>query len=524
MDKIYELPYLRKSTDTEDRQVQSIADQLKALTPLADGNILKIFQESKSAKAPGRPVFNEMVAFINSRQDIKGILCWNLSRLARNPIDISTIQWMLQEGVILEVKTPTHTYTEADCDLLMGLEGGLATRYIRDLAKDVKRGLNSKVEKGMRPGLAPLGYQNNLLRVKGEKDVIPHSVYFPLMKKVFSLALTGRYSIVDLAEKANGLKIQSSRGKEVSKQSMYKILRNPFYCGKFVFNNVLYAGSHKPMISEAQFDRIQNIFDNPSKPRAKAPYALTGVFNCPTCHSMITYEKRTKHYKNGTVQEFGYYRCTKKRGPCNEKYLPAAELEKQVVEILDKIKLSRVYVEWAIKWLSRANEEKEQLRQAHFESLNNAYNGVEQRLTNLFDMKISPKNIDGAMITDEDYIAQKQKLVLERKRISKQLEELESTVDEFYDLSEKAFDFASRAKDMFINAKTIDVKKKILLTVGSNLTISGQKVEIQLQKPFKLIEEALIKLKSRKIPLELEKGLLEDSNRFNSYESKIMSG
>src|SRR3989344_1529705 len=161
MDKIHYVLYSRKSTDTEDRQIQSIADQIKALTPLADKNLLKIFQESKSAKAPGRPIFNEMVDLISKRQDIKGVLCWNLSRLARNPIDISTIQWMLQKGVIDEVKTPTRTYTEADCDLLMGLEGGLATRYIRDLSKDVKRGLASRLDKGVMPTLAPLGYENN---------------------------------------------------------------------------------------------------------------------------------------------------------------------------------------------------------------------------------------------------------------------------------------------------------------------------------------------------------------------------
>ena len=58
---------------------------------------------------------------------------------------------------------------------------------------------------------------------------------------------------------------------------------------------------------------------------------------------------------------------------------------------------------------------------------------------------------------------------------------------------------------------------------GSNLTISNQKVEIQLQKPFKLIEVVLIKLKSRQIPLEPEKDLFLGSNLPLSYESKLMS-
>src|SRR3989344_4419861 len=180
MDKKYFVMYPRKSTDTEDRQIQSIADQIKALKPLAENNLLKIFQESKSANAPGRRVFNEMVSFINSRQDIKGILCWNFSRLSRNPIDSGTIQWMLQQGVIDEVISPSRTYTEAEADLIMAIDGGSANKFVRDLSKDVKRGLASRLDKGVMPTLAPLGYQNDQFKPKGSKDIIPPPIYFLL--------------------------------------------------------------------------------------------------------------------------------------------------------------------------------------------------------------------------------------------------------------------------------------------------------------------------------------------------------
>lgn len=59
--------YARKSTDVEDKQVRSIDDQLAVLRALAKDenlNIAQEFIERQSAKKPGRPVFNEMLARI----------------------------------------------------------------------------------------------------------------------------------------------------------------------------------------------------------------------------------------------------------------------------------------------------------------------------------------------------------------------------------------------------------------------------------------------------------------------------
>ena len=56
--------YTRKSTDDKDRQIRSIADQLAELKELAvkeQIEVVDIFVEKQTAKAPGRPVFNEML-------------------------------------------------------------------------------------------------------------------------------------------------------------------------------------------------------------------------------------------------------------------------------------------------------------------------------------------------------------------------------------------------------------------------------------------------------------------------------
>ena len=77
VEKRYYVAYLRKSSESEDRQVQSIEDQRNVILPLAqDKNleVLEVFEEARSAKAPGRPEFDRMVQSIKDRNDVKGIL------------------------------------------------------------------------------------------------------------------------------------------------------------------------------------------------------------------------------------------------------------------------------------------------------------------------------------------------------------------------------------------------------------------------------------------------------------------
>ena len=71
--------YTRKSTDTEDRQVRSLADQLSELRELARKEQLEVvdtFIEKQTAKIPGRPVFAEMLERVE-KGEASGILAWH---------------------------------------------------------------------------------------------------------------------------------------------------------------------------------------------------------------------------------------------------------------------------------------------------------------------------------------------------------------------------------------------------------------------------------------------------------------
>jgi len=104
--------YARKSTDEPERQVLSIEAQMFELREYArkeNLNIVREFVESKTAKEPGREIFNEMVASIE-KGEAEGILAWHPDRLARNSIDGGRIIYLVDTGKITTLKFPTFWF------------------------------------------------------------------------------------------------------------------------------------------------------------------------------------------------------------------------------------------------------------------------------------------------------------------------------------------------------------------------------------------------------------------------------
>ena len=152
--------YARKSTESIDKQVQSIDNQLSAMKKLAkrDGlKIVKIYTESISGgKSGARPEFEKMMKDIESGK-INAILAWKLDRISRNPLDSGRVHQKMNDGEIKMIITDGREYT-ADDDLIFDVESSMDARFRKDLMKNVRSGMVHKAEKGWLPCIPPVGY------------------------------------------------------------------------------------------------------------------------------------------------------------------------------------------------------------------------------------------------------------------------------------------------------------------------------------------------------------------------------
>lgn len=499
------LLYARKSSESEDKQLASVQDQIDILTKLAEDKglpIAKIFTEEKSAKAPGRPVFNELLAMVNKREDIKGIVAWKLNRLSRNPIDSGILQWLLQSGKIVEIVTPSKTYSEADSDLLMSMEGAVANKFIRDLREDTKRGINAKIRKGIAPQLAPPGYYNDKTLNQGERDIKVHPIYFSLVREIFELALTGKWSVTDLTIRAGELGIITG-GKlhnHISHSRLGGLLHDRFYTGMFNYDGVLYQGIHTPMISQAEFDAIQKIYSSRYTSKTKyLDFPLSNNVRCK-CGRGIVGERKTKHYKNGKSQEFVYYRCTRQKynsnSDCPRSRISEKDLLEQASKLVGEIKISPQMVDWAIRQLNEENDAHQHSRISQVEALRRSLDDTTKRLDNLIQLKLSPLNGDGSLLSDQEYSQKRSVYLTDKQRVQEAINAADKGDESWMDIACATFNFAAQAQDL-LDTGTIEQKKDVLRIFGACLTLNDRTLEIQPRTPFIHIREVVEMLKPK---------------------------
>jgi site-specific DNA recombinase len=533
--------YCRKSSEAEDRQVLSIESQNRELEELSSKlnlSVIEIFSESKSAKEPGRPVFNKMMQRLY-RGEAAGVICWKLDRLARNPIDGGSIIWAIKQHGI-KVMTPAQSFAREDDNIiLMYIEFGMAQKYVDDLSKNVKRGLKTKIEKGWYPGLAPLGYLNNTAKITGENTLIKDPERFPLVRQMWDLMLTGLYTPTQILKIANdewGFRTKATRkngGKAIPRSVIYRMFSQPFYYGWFEYpkgSGRLYPGKHEPMITEAEYGRTQKLLAQRGNPRPKLPlaFAFSGMIHCGDCRRTITAEQKHQvicsncrlkfaHRKRSACPrcetpivkmvkplflEYSYYHCSKSSKPrCQQKYVSEAELQDQIDQYLAHIEIPKTFKDWAAKYLSELHGIEGREQKDIIETQQKAYLECSRRIDNLVKLKTSPANIDGSLLSDDEYARQRTELLKAKSSLEQSIGTYGHREDQTMQITAKTIEFAAEARTKFASgdAKT---KKRILSSISSNLTLKDKKLIIKARKPFFFLERSNVCTKGEMCPIE----------------------
>lgn len=370
--------YCRKSSEASDRQAASIDSQKDHLLELAkryDVAVDCVFEESMSAKKPGRLEFGKMIKKIESHPGAT-ILVWKLDRLARNPMDEGTIKWLLQNKTISRIITPERIYLPEDNALISAVEFGMANQYIRDLSTNVKRGNQTKLLKGELPGAAPLGYLDN--KITKQKEVDPSKSL--LIREAFELYATGGYSLKEVNSLMYKRGLTTRGGSKLSKGKLHHTFQNPFYYGTIRRNGQLYPGTHEPIISKILFDQVQDALSGKHhSKKQKHFFPLRGFMNCASCGCLLTATKKKGHV---------YYYCTNGKGNCSQhtKYLRDESADKLVASVFQEIGFCEEDVE--IAYLASKEKTIREFGTAHTQQdeLEKKLKTLQQQLANLINV------------------------------------------------------------------------------------------------------------------------------------------
>jgi len=470
--------YARKSTDEAERQVLSIEAQLTEVREFAKKEgifIVREFIETKSAKKPGRDVFEQMISGIE-KGEAMGILAWHPDRLARNAVDAGKIINLLDTGKLEMLKFPTFWFDKTPQGLFMlSIAFGQSKYYIDNLSENIKRGLRQKLRNGVYPGFAPIGYINELREHKILKD--PEN--WQLVAKLFEEYATGKFTLEQIQKLALYLGLMSRRSKNVlSLSRIQRMLKNPFYYGLFEFKNEIYEGTHEPIISQQLFEKVQRIMADRGKPRKEKPnhnFGFLGIFKCEECGRSITAEQHIK--KSGLV--FRHYRCTKKNTDCKQGFLNEKSLHLQINEIFQKVALPTDWLNPILKKLDAEEKEASQSSKSFAQNVEKEIAEIENKVSRLLDMQLENT------ISLSEYKEKKEKLLNQKTALKQKLADFGRKGNYWLERM-RNFILAAHQANFLFNSENLEEKRSFLQKIGSNWTLRNKIVSFQAQKEWKI--------------------------------------
>ena len=473
------IAYCRKSTDEKDRQVLSIEAQIAELNEFAKREKLHIVEtlvESKTAKEPGRLVFQQMMKLLESGK-ANAILSWHPDRLARNSVDGGQIIYLVDTGKIVDLKFPSFWFENTpQGKFMLNIAFGQSKYYVDNLSENVKRGNRQKLRNGVWPNKAPLGYKN--IVENKSIDIDPEEA--KVVRKSFEMFAEGKYSFIHIARFMAQGGIVNANGKPLKIDQIKSMLQKKFYIGTMEFNGEEFKASHATFISKQLFEKVQERTKKLSRPReTNHDFAFSGLMRCGECGATITAEQHIKYYRrtNRTVK-YIYYRCTKKIKACSQPYLEETKLFDQ---LKSQIKSSALPKSWQSEWKTRLAQDKilaDKSKEKVLALLHSQTESFDSKLNTLLD-----GYLDGTVDSDI-YKTKKSQLFQEKLKLDQQISKTEEQGCSWLEPFSKFVNSAILAQKIARKGSVDSDLRIFVQNIGSNFFLKDKQIIVEWEKPF----------------------------------------
>jgi len=427
----------------------------------------KYIERGTAFKPEERAVFEELLADLDAGI-IDGIVSWHPDRLSRNEINAAQITYRLRKGVIKDLRFCSYNFDNSPEGIMMlQLALSQSQYFSAKLSKDVKRGIEQKLIMGGRPGRAALGYLND----RNTRTVVNDEKLFGLVQRMWVLMLSGLYSPARIMTMANyqwGLRTpKRSRSGDgpMGRGSIYAMFRNPFYAGYIRHSGQLYKGNHTPMVTWAQFERVQELLDQSSRPRTPQvhEFAYTSLIRCGDCRAFITAQLTKGH---------AYYHCThRKTGVrCMQRGTIREErLEDQLITDLDNYTIDPEFYEWACNKLSTVQQARIDEDSKILASQRATLAKTKRQLDTLVDLRTRD------LIDDREFVRRRDDLRVEVRRLEEALATMSERDAANMEKVGRALRFALRAHEMLRRGNAAS-RRAIAAAMGSEYLLTDRRI------------------------------------------------
>lgn len=548
--------YCRKSSEGEDKQVQSLETQLRELREHAEKNklnIVEIISESKSAFKIGREGFNKMTELIRTGK-ANAILVIRGNRISRNSIDAGYIISLMDEKKLLYIRSPHSTcYTGSSTDkMMLALELIFSKKDSDDKGDMVKEGLKTKALKGLPSGVATLGFLNDKTEEKGNRKWLIDKERLGVIKILFEMFLTGTYSAGKLHRYAiKELKLTTVKRKKIggaliTLSRIYEILKDPIYAGFFFQGGVKYEldNSLPRLITEDQHNKVKALLAKKNIPKAqhneatfagfiqsdkgdfmgqdvkfqlicdcKKKFCYLNKANCPKCGKEIAQLENPKYL----VFTY-YYNVKRKKMYLGYKSISEKDITKKLLGFVDEnLNFSQELAEWSKKYITELKDKEindSVFRKQKQEVDKSEYENKKTRLRQM---------LRDEQITNEEYKTDLEDL---NKKYAV-VDDKKEAVD-WYSKMNEIVDLTLCTKEI-LEKGTMQAKRNILSKLSSNLVWNEEKLSIYNSKAINKLVEGIKGIRERNPKFEPKncvvwKGLNEKTDEFSPVFSTWLRG
>ena len=361
--------YARYSSHNQ--REESIDAQVRACEEYAAKHglqVVQVYQDSaKSGTNADREQFQRMIED-SGKGLFRVLLIHKLDRFSRDKYDAVTYKRKLAFNRVSLISVSENLDGSPESKILESLLEGMAQYYSENLSREVMKGMKESAYKGTHlGGTPPLGYGVD----PDTRRYVVNEAEAAIVHKIFEMYADGA-GYKQILSSLNGMGYQTKQGRPFGSNSLYSILRNEKYTGRFIFNKrrekdvsgrrnpcmnpesewIVLEGGIPAIIDQELFDKVQLKLERNAgtggRFKAKEYYLLSGLVFCGECGASMFGNTRPCGRKK---TRYSSYRCSNRREHrgCDNKELRREYLENYVLDALYKA----LFSEASIKQLAR---------------------------------------------------------------------------------------------------------------------------------------------------------------------------